>query len=150
MYILVDTNILLRSVELIHPQHQIAIGALATLRVNGHEPVLVPQVVYEFWAVATRPVSLNGLGLDPALVDAAVDDIMQAYPIYDDRGVLDLWRSLVVRYAVLGKLAHDARLVAAMLRHGVTHLLTFNAPDFARFQEVAALDPTAAALPPAG
>jgi hypothetical protein len=58
---------------------------------------------------------------------------------------------LVADKAVLGKKAHDARLVAAMLRHGVTHLLSFNAPDFARFQEVTAVDPAAAtALPPAG
>jgi hypothetical protein len=37
-----------------------------------------------------------------------------------------------------------------MIRHGVTHLLTFNAADFARFAEVTAVAPAnAAALPPA-
>ena len=31
-----------------------------------------------------------------------------------------------------GTNAYDARLAAAMLTHGVTHLLTFNAKDFRR------------------
>jgi predicted nucleic acid-binding protein len=47
----------------------------------------------------------------------------------------------VTKRAVLGKNAHGARLVAAMLRHGVTHLVTFNAQDFTRFPEVAAVLP---------
>ena len=38
---------------------------------------------------------------------------------------------VVVDYDVKGKNAHDARLVAAMLRQDVSHLLTFNDQDFA-------------------
>jgi hypothetical protein len=34
---------------------------------------------------------------------------------------------------VQGKQAHDARLVAAMQRHGPSHLLTFNTADFQRY-----------------
>jgi predicted nucleic acid-binding protein len=42
---------------------------------------------------------------------------------------------------VAGKQAHDAHLVAAMLVHGVTHLLTFNTNDFKRFSEVMVVNP---------
>lgn len=35
-----------------------------------------------------------------------------------------------------GKNAHDARLVAAMVRHGLTHILTFNAQDFSRYRGI--------------
>jgi predicted nucleic acid-binding protein len=42
---------------------------------------------------------------------------------------------------VRGKNAHDARLVAAMLVHGLTHVLTFNGKDFARFGEIAVIPP---------
>lgn len=45
-------------------------------------------------------------------------------------------------HAVGGKNAHDARLVAAMLAHGLTHLLTFNAADFRRFTAVTVADPS--------
>jgi hypothetical protein len=41
--------------------------------------------------------------------------------------------------------AHDARLVAAMIVHGVTHLLTFNGADFARYSGIRITDPTIAA-----
>jgi hypothetical protein len=41
------------------------------------------------------------------------------------------------------KVAHDAKLVAAMVRHQVTHLLTFNVDDFARFAEITAITPDA-------
>ena len=41
--------------------------------------------------------------------------------------------ALVIDYRVSGVQVHDARLVAAMLAHGVTHILTFNTADFARY-----------------
>ncbi|HUY34503.1 MAG TPA: hypothetical protein VMV69_17290 [Pirellulales bacterium] len=42
---------------------------------------------------------------------------------------------------VKGKNAHDARLVAAMQRHGLTDLLSFNKPDFTRFTAINAFTP---------
>ena len=46
------------------------------------------------------------------------------------------WKSLVTQHAVMGKKAHDARIVAAMKVHNVSHLLTFNRADFKRFQGI--------------
>ena len=40
-----------------------------------------------------------------------------------------------------GKQAQDAHLVAAMLVHKVTHLLTFNDGDFRRFTEITVVNP---------
>jgi predicted nucleic acid-binding protein len=83
---------------------------------------------------------VNATGYFPT-GEAALDEVVRARR---------LWRTLVAERNVLGKPAHDDRLVAAMIRHGVTHLLTFNAADFARFAEVTAVAPAnAAALPPA-
>ena len=44
----------------------------------------------------------------------------------DERAVFEHWHDLVSQHEVRGKNAHDARLVAAMRRHGLTHLLTNN------------------------
>ena len=63
--------------------------------------------------------------------------------------VLTEWRRLVGAYGVLGKSAHDARLVAAMIAHGLTHFLTFNLADFNRFAGITVLDPQIVAAPPA-
>ncbi len=59
----------------------------------------------------------------------------------DTSAIFTQWEKLVVKYQVLGKQAHDTRLVAAMLVHGMTHLLTFNTSDFRRFSEITAIDP---------
>jgi len=50
--------------------------------------------------------------------------------------MLTEWERTVTTYRVLGKNAHDARLVAAMVK-----ILTFNTADFVRFRETQALDP---------
>ena len=46
-------------------------------------------------------------------------------------------------YGVSGVQVHDARLVATMIVHGVTHILTFNTSDFVRYapQGIVAVDP---------
>lgn len=60
------------------------------------------------------------------------------------------WLQLVQSYRISGKQVHDARLVAVMRPHGLTHLLTLNGADFARFAEVVAVHPheVLEALPP--
>jgi predicted nucleic acid-binding protein len=55
---------------------------------------------------------------------------------------MEIWRQLVVQYQVFGKNGHDAHLAAAKLRHGVTHILTFNGKDFERFVGLTVLSPS--------
>ena len=58
------------------------------------------------------------------------------------------WRRLVVRHAVRGKQVHDARLVALMTAHGITHVLTLNAGDFGRFPGITEVAPASFSPPP--
>lgn len=143
MMVLVDTNVLVRLANRADPQRPVALTALESLHQGGHTLALVPQVFYEFRVVATRPTSQNGLGLSAARVAADTEEFLRDYRLLDDdAGVFEIWRQLVTSREVLGKLAHDARLVAAMLRHGVTHLLTFNDQDFARSRRSSPSRPT--------
>lgn len=50
---------------------------------------------------------------------------------------------MIVTYSVVGVQVHDARLVAAMVVHGVTNLLTLNTADFARYPGINVFDPAA-------
>ncbi|WP_145430766.1 type II toxin-antitoxin system VapC family toxin [Lacipirellula limnantheis] len=125
---------------------------MTSLRTAGHSLALVPQVFYELWSVLTRPAANNGLGFS---IEQSLEDqrrILDSSELFeDDSGVFAAWRDLDAKYRVLGKQAHDARLVAAMVRHGIGHLMTFNDQDFARFIEIAVIaPPAAAAFPPAG
>lgn len=51
--------------------HLTANAAILALLARGDVPGVVPQVLYEFWVVSTRPVAANGRGLDP--VDVAAE-----------------------------------------------------------------------------
>jgi predicted nucleic acid-binding protein len=146
MRILLDTNVLCRLADKGHPFHATAETAVAALRDAGHELCLVPQVLYEYWVVVTRPVSDNGLGMSTTDVDRAIELWLELFTLFrDERGVFTIWRELTARHDVKGKAAHDARLVAAMKRHGLEHLLTFNVADFQRYEDIELLDAQSAA-----
>ena len=142
MSYLVDTNLLLRSVQPSHPMHPEAVRAVAELSARGERISIIPQNLIEFWAVATRPVAANGLGLGVDEAAKEVTKLKALFPLLPDSGAIyDEWEALVTRHQVKGKEAHDARVVAAMLAHKVTHLLTFNTDDFKRFTEITAVHP---------
>lgn len=131
MKILLDTNILSRIAEPGHRMHQEAEDAVKALRAQRHALCVVPQNFYEFWSVCTRPLAANGLGKTPAEAATELVKIRAGFTLIDDvPALLPTWESLVATHSIVGKNAHDARLVAAMLVHGLTHLLTFNDKDF--------------------
>ncbi|MCA9239979.1 MAG: hypothetical protein KDA37_07260, partial [Planctomycetales bacterium] len=101
------------------------------------------QNLYDFWKIATRQIKVNGFGFSVDDTSAKLSLLVPPHflLLQDERAILSRWRRLVETYKVTGKPAHDARLVAAMLRHGLTHLLTFNTTDFSRYTEIEAVDP---------
>src|SRR5581483_10980598 len=124
-----------------HSQHQSSNDALARLRAE-HQLVIVPQVLYEFWAVVTRPVVNNGLGMTVAEASVVVSDLKLLFPVLrDERAIFAHWEQLVTSLNIKGKQSHDARLAAAMQRHTITHLLTFNSADFTRFPFITTISP---------
>lgn len=55
--------------------------------------------------------------------------------------LLTCWKQLVVKYRVIGKSSHDARLAALMIECGILNLLTFNDLHFRRYAEITAMNP---------
>ena len=51
------------------------------------------------------------------------------------------WRLLVVSHSVMGVQVHDARIVAVMNVHAVTHVLTLNGADFSRYAGITCVAP---------
>lgn len=67
----------------------------------------------------------------------ALDGWLQLFRLtLDDQQMFAEWRSLVSVVGVTGRAAHDARLVAAMLQHGINELLTYNPQDFKRYNGI--------------
>ena len=143
MFVLFDANILIFSINPNSPYHQECIQATNTIRQNGDTPCIIPQSLYEFWTVATRPAAERGLGLTPAQAQAEILAIKKHYPFFPDTPTIYAeWEKLIVQHAVSGKNGHDARYVAAMNIHGITQLLTMNIKDFKRFTHITALLPS--------
>lgn len=142
MSYLVDTNVLLRSAQPHHQMHADAVAATLKLKRNGESLSITPQNLIEFWAVATRPVAANGLGMSIADAAKELKRLKRFFILRRDTpAIYTRWEKLVMQYQVMGKTSHDARLVAAMVAHQLTHILTFNIDDFKRFSGITAVDP---------
>ena len=140
---LIDTNILLRIADPKSEKSANAMEALAKLADEGHALCITSQIVSEFWSVATRPPSVNGLGFDTETVKAAVDEMLgQFHLLSDTRQVFVRWLGLVTEHGIAGKRVHDIKIVALMLEQKISHLLTYNPRDFQGFDHVNVVDPT--------
>ncbi len=143
MPFLVDTNVLLRSVDTNHSMNVDAVNATHSLLNQDEEICIVPQNLIEFWNVYTRPVERNGLGHTTAEAEMEVNRLKGLFLFLPDAPTIYLeWERLVINYGVKGVNVHDAKLVAAMLVHGLTRILTFNISDFTRYMEIRAVHPT--------
>ncbi len=140
-----DTNILLRFVAPNDPNHVLVRDVIYSLLTGSLEVCYTSQNLAEFWNVCTRPITArSGFGLSVEETDLRAKVIESYLTFLPDSEAVHLeWRRLVVTYSVMGVKVHDARLVAAMLVHGVTDILTFNTDDFKRFSQITAVHPTA-------
>jgi predicted nucleic acid-binding protein len=139
---LADTNILLRSAQTSHPMSGDVARVVRVLLAREDELFVIAQNLIEFWAVATRLIANNGLGLTIAQATQELTKLKDLFVILPDTaGILPEWEQLVVEHQVLGKQVYDARLVAARSVHNLTHLLTFNTDDFKRFTTITAVNP---------
>ncbi len=143
--ILVDTNILLRLIQIGHPHQKPALESIALLHTrDGEQFASCPQVLYEMYVVCTRPADATnpGLGLSPIDAMSQIEAAQQQFPTEPEQDqLLSRWKELVVRYGVTGKSAHDARLAAVIIERRIPALLTFNDAHFARYSEFKALNP---------
>jgi predicted nucleic acid-binding protein len=144
MIFLVDTNVLVRLIQQSHAMHTDARRAATTLTRQGNQVSIIAQNLIEFWAVATRPTVNNGLALSTADTAAHIKTFQQTFTLLPDTPQIFVeWQRLVEAHSVSGRQAHDTRLVAAMLAHNATHLLTFNEADFKRYGEITVVNPQA-------
>jgi predicted nucleic acid-binding protein len=145
---LVDTSVLTRLIVVKDPLSQPARRAIDKLQQDRAGLLVAPQNLIEFWAVATRPVEANGLGLP---VEKAAEEVTQFEEVFhlanEPPELFRRWRQLVETYAVKGKQVHDARLVAVMIEGGVDHILTFNVDDFRRYPDITAVSPHSFPMP---
>jgi predicted nucleic acid-binding protein len=140
---LVDSNIFIRIAKKNDPERQTALDSLNNLRAGAEDLCYTTQILAEFWNVCTRPTtSRGGLGLSLQETERKTRLIEKFFRLLPESlATHQEWRRLVVSYSVSGVQVYDARLVAVMNVHSITHLLTFNGDDFKRFSGIAVVDP---------
>lgn len=139
---LLDTNILLRSGDILSPQYTLARSAIAKILAQGDRCVLTSQVLIEFWVVATRPLEVNGLGWTAQFTADVVRQWIAQFPLFEDTPeVFQKWLELVTNYNIKGKRTHDIRLLAVMSVHQIPYLLTFNPRDFIPLPHITIVQP---------
>jgi predicted nucleic acid-binding protein len=92
--------------------------------------------------VCTRPADRNGFGYSVAEADerAGLIEAKLSFAA-DSEATHREWRRIVVAKKVSGVQVHDARLVAAMHVHRIENLLTLNAQDFRRYEDIVVISP---------
>ena len=143
MRYLVDSNILLRLLQRNNPQHSTIRQAVRALMARGDELCCAPQNIVELWNVSTRPATARGgFGLTTTETDRRVRLIERVFTVLEETpAVYSEWRHLVVGNSVIGVQVHDARIVAVMNVHRLTHVLTLNGADFSRYAGITCVAP---------
>jgi len=113
------------------------------LHQQGNRFCFFPQNAAEFWNVCTRPAtSRGGFGLAVEETDRRLRLLHRLFEVcYEAPAAYRRWHELVVGLRLTGVQVHDARIVALMLTHGITHILTFDVEDFHRYAGITALSP---------
>ena len=136
---------LLRWSDRDNPHHSECADAVNRLIEQGDQVCTCAQVLIEYWVTSTRPRDVNGFGL--SIIDAAsrISVVHGSFPcLVEPAEIADLWQEITIRHSVRGRQAHDARIAALMLAHGITHILTLNTDDFTRYQGITPISPAEA------
>ena len=97
------------------------------------------QILREFLSATTRPQPW-ARAATLAEATANTDGFMRRFVVFEDSQAV--WNELIQlsrNFTFGGKQIHDANIVATMLAHGETRLLTFNEADFRRFDSLIAV-----------
>lgn len=143
--VFIDTNVLVYANRLRSSHHAVADRLLRQAGDGGVELWISGQIIREYIAAVTRPQpGIEPLSMSVALARARF--FAQRFQLAEDGpNVRALLLTLLATHAVAGRQVHDANIVATMLAHGITRLLTFNVGDFNRFSDVITIEtgPTA-------
>src|SRR5208282_1790920 len=142
MAILIDTNVLLRLLQPHHPHCALVEHAVSALRTRNETLNVTPQNLMEFWAVATRPASENGLGMTVEIAARELAAFKRLFTLLPETAsIFQEWERLVTTHQISGKNTHDAHIAAAMNVYGITQILSFNVQDFTRYSNISAVHP---------
>jgi predicted nucleic acid-binding protein len=143
--LLLDTNVLLGATDRSRDSHLVCTELFQLPSQAGVHLVTIGQILREYLVVATRPVEVNGLGLDAAEAVGNIRAFRTRVHLLPETGeVHDELITLVESNTLRGKRIHDANVVAAAMYHHADAIVTDNAGDYAGISRVPVLSSGAA------
>ena len=131
--VFLDTNILVYASDPSSPFHADAVAATTWLVQNGIDSWISRQILREYIASMTRPKPA-GPAVPLANVITNTRRLEHALAIVEDGpAVTAELLALLTAIPCQGKQVHDANIVATMMTHALSFILTHNTADFARF-----------------
>ena len=138
--VFLDTNVLVYASVIASPFYQQALPAIRNYAAAGTELWISRQVLREFLAVVTRPQFISPMSAAVAI--GQVQYFEAHYRIAEDGSLVTRYLlNLLQHIPIAGRQVHDANIIATMQAHGITHLLTHNTADFARFAHLITVAP---------
>jgi len=105
MAYVLDSNILLRAVEKNSVDRPVALSAIKKLLERDERVVLFPQIIVEFWVVATRPTEARGgLGFSTDEAEQLLRDLPSLELCPESDRIFPEWQRLVKLHRVRGTL----------------------------------------------
>lgn len=131
-----DTNIIVYASDRSSPWHQSSREKIKKLLSDGFRLFISPQILREYVSVASRSTGTE----KPTPWDLILKNYkdFQTYFVLLDEGrnSVNQLRQLLSKIPAVGKQVHDANIVATMLAHNVSNLLTHNTADFSRYSKL--------------
>ena len=140
---LVDTNVLIYAFSKESDYYKVCRELLNSAQEGKLSLCVAPQVVAEFFAIATDPRRTTAPQKPQETADvidqllAMPGMVLLSLPV----DVVNRWTTLIRQHPVTGSDIFDVQLVATMLGNGVSQIYTYNRKDFEKFSEIDVLTP---------
>jgi predicted nucleic acid-binding protein len=134
--VFIDTNVLVYADQPHAAFHTIARNALIAFEAAGDEQWISLQVIRDYLPVVTRvnPSAVERVPLSPQIAAVAAARFLDTFRIAPDGlDVATRLLDLIAAHSVVGRRVHDVNIVATLLAHDITRLVTFNPRDFQVF-----------------
>lgn len=134
---LIDSNILVYSINILSPKHR---KAQRFLQENLSELVIAHQNIFETLRVLTYSKFPNPMKIEDA-IDAIENILKMCTIISPDYRTHRITLELIKKHNLSGDLVFDAYLAATALGNNIGVIATDNTRDFKRFVELRTINP---------
>ena len=136
--IFIDTNILIYSTfpDFDSEKHIQSLESLNQLLQSGKPLFVSSQILREYFAISTNG-SIFKRPLNRKQAVGKIHEFLKRFNLLlEKETTIETLMDLIEKYTVSRQKIHDLNIVATMIDHGISHLLTYNKKDFKKINDI--------------